>query len=84
MPPRGNRLAGSLRSIDGCQGSFDAYPGEQEGSISSEWGVSDNNRKAKFYRITKSGKKDLVAAEREWQQANDIIARFAALRGESA
>jgi len=55
---------------------------EQEGSIASEWGVSENNRKAKFYRITKSGKKELAAEEREWQKANEIIARFSALRGE--
>jgi len=52
---------------------------EQEGSISSEWGVSDNNRKARFYRITKAGKKDLLAEEREWQKTNDIIARFSSL-----
>ena len=57
---------------------------EQEGSIASEWGVSDNNRKAKFYRITKSGRKELAAEEREWQRANDIIARFSALGGESS
>ena len=57
---------------------------EQEGSIASEWGVSDNNRKAKFYRITKSGKKELAAEEREWQRANDIMARFSALGGESS
>jgi PadR family transcriptional regulator PadR len=56
---------------------------EQEGSIDAEWGVSDNNRKAKFYRITKSGKKELTAAEREWQRANYIMARFSALQGES-
>lgn len=56
---------------------------EQEGSIASEWGVSDNNRKAKFYRITKSGKKELAVEEREWQRANEIIARFSALRGET-
>src|SRR5262250_2059947 len=52
---------------------------EQEGSISSEWGVSDNNRKARFYSITKRGKKALAAEEREWQRTNDIIARFSAL-----
>jgi len=34
MPPRGNRLACSLRTVDGCQGSFDVYPGEQPDSIS--------------------------------------------------
>ena len=57
---------------------------EQEGSIESEWGVSENNRKAKFYRITKSGRKELAAEEREWQRANDIMARFSALEGESS
>jgi transcriptional regulator len=56
---------------------------EQEGSIASEWGVSENNRKAKFYRITKSGKKDLAAEEREWQKTNEIIARFSTLREET-
>jgi len=56
---------------------------EQEGSIASEWGVSENNRKAKFYRITKSGKKELAAEEREWQKANEIIALFSDLRGET-
>jgi PadR family transcriptional regulator len=53
---------------------------EQEGSIGSEWGVSDNNRKAKFYRITARGKKALVAEEREWQKTNEIISRFSGLR----
>jgi transcriptional regulator len=52
---------------------------EQEGSIASEWGVSDNNRKAKFYRITRDGKKELTAAEREWSKAQEIVARFSAL-----
>lgn len=56
---------------------------EQEGSIASEWGLSENNRKAKYYRITKSGKKELAAEEREWQKANEIIARFSALRGDT-
>lgn len=57
---------------------------EQEGSIDSEWGVSENNRKAKFYRITKSGKKDLAAEELEWQRANDILARFSDMGRETA
>ena len=57
---------------------------EQEGSIASEWGVSENNRKAKFYRITKLGKKELAAEERGWKRANEIIARFAALGEEPA
>jgi PadR family transcriptional regulator, regulatory protein PadR len=54
---------------------------EQEGSIASEWGVSDNSRKAKFYRITKTGRKQLETEQRGWQQASEIVARFFALSG---
>jgi PadR family transcriptional regulator, regulatory protein PadR len=57
---------------------------EQERSIASEWGVSENNRRAKFYRITRRGKKELAAEERQWRQANDILARFSKLSDESA
>jgi DNA-binding PadR family transcriptional regulator len=46
----------------------------------SVWGVSENNRRARFYRITKSGKKALAAEEREWEKPNDIIDRFARLK----
>jgi transcriptional regulator len=56
---------------------------EQEGSIASAWGVSDNNRKAKFYRLTRAGKKQLASEKRHWQQTTEIIARFFALEGES-
>lgn len=52
---------------------------EQEGSIASEWGVSENNRKAKFYSITKTGRKLLDVEQRNWQQATEILARFVAL-----
>ena len=55
---------------------------EQEGSIASEWGFSNNNRKAKFYRITRSGRKDLAVEEQEWERTKDIMARFSALKGE--
>ena len=56
---------------------------EQEGSIAAEWGASDNNRRAKFYRLTRAGKKQLESEERQWQQANEIVARFLALKGET-
>lgn len=56
---------------------------EQEGAIASEWGVSDNNRKARFYRLTKAGKKALAAEKRQWDQATSIVARFFALEGDS-
>jgi transcriptional regulator len=54
---------------------------EQEGSIASEWGVSENNRKAKFYRITRAGRKVLAAEKRHWERTTAILARFFALEG---
>jgi transcriptional regulator len=54
---------------------------EQEGAIASEWGVSDNNRRAKFYRITKAGQKQLDSEVTQWAQATEIVARFLALKG---
>ena len=53
---------------------------EQEGYISSEWGVSDNNRKAKFYKLTRAGHKQLVREARQWEQATEIMTRFLAPR----
>jgi len=49
---------------------------EQEGSISSEWGLSENNRKAKFYKLTRAGRKQLREETREWEQTTAILARF--------
>lgn len=49
---------------------------EQEGAISSEWGVSENNRKAKFYKLTRAGKKQLQQETRSWEQATSILSRF--------
>jgi transcriptional regulator len=49
---------------------------EQEGYIASEWGVSDNNRKAKYYRLTRAGRKQLEKEARDWQQTTAILARF--------
>jgi PadR family transcriptional regulator, regulatory protein PadR len=49
---------------------------EQEGYISAEWGVSDNNRKARFYSLTRAGRKQAEREQREWQQASEIVARF--------
>jgi PadR family transcriptional regulator PadR len=57
---------------------------EQEGSIAAEWGVSENNRRAKFYRITKTGQKQLDAEVSQWTQATGIVARFLALKGGQA
>jgi PadR family transcriptional regulator, regulatory protein PadR len=49
---------------------------EQEGYVSSVWGVSDNNRKAKYYKLTRAGRKQLQTEEREWEQTTEILARF--------
>ena len=49
---------------------------EQEGSISSEWGVSENNRKAKFYAITKAGRRQLAKEAENWQRIAGVIARL--------
>ena len=49
---------------------------EQEGSIVSEWGLSDNNRKAKFYSLTRAGRKQLEREAQDWAQATAILARF--------
>jgi PadR family transcriptional regulator len=49
---------------------------EQEGSIVSEWGVSENNRRAKFYKLTRAGRKQLRREAQEWDQTTAILARF--------
>lgn len=49
---------------------------EQEGAISAVWGASENNRKAKFYSLTPSGRKQLAAESRDWKTTTEIIARF--------
>jgi transcriptional regulator len=49
---------------------------EQEGAIASEWGVSENNRKAKFYRLTRAGKRQMEKEAKDWEQTTAIVARF--------
>jgi transcriptional regulator len=49
---------------------------EQEGYIAAAWGVSDNKRKAKFYSLTRAGRKQLEKEAREWERTTGIIARF--------
>jgi len=70
------QISGDLLSVN--YGTI--YPAllklEQEGCIESEWGVSDNNRKAKFYKLTRAGRKQLEQEAREWQQAQAILAKF--------
>jgi PadR family transcriptional regulator PadR len=56
---------------------------EQEGIIRSRWGVSENNRRAKFYELTKAGQRQLRRAAAEWEQTTEILARFLAQSGEA-
>ena len=76
------QISGDLLAVN--QGTL--YPVllklEQEGSIASAWGVSEHNRKARFYRLTRSGRKQLQAECRGWEQTAAIIARFFAVKAE--
>jgi PadR family transcriptional regulator, regulatory protein PadR len=76
------QISGDLLTVN--QGTL--YPVllklEQEGSIVSEWGTSENNRKARFYRLTRDGRKHLQAETRGWEQTAAIMGRFFAVKAE--
>jgi transcriptional regulator len=76
------QISGDLLTVN--QGTL--YPVllklEQEGSIASEWGASENNRKARFYRLTRQGRKQLQAEARSWEQTSAIIERFFAVKAQ--
>jgi len=55
---------------------------EHEGAIASDWGTSENNRRARFYRLTRAGRKQLQTETRDWEQTAAIIARFFEVKGE--
>jgi PadR family transcriptional regulator PadR len=55
---------------------------EQEGSVASEWGASENNRKVRFYRLTRDGRKQLQAESLGWEQTAAIMGRFFVLKAE--
>jgi transcriptional regulator len=76
------QISGDLLSVN--QGTL--YPVllklEQEGAISSEWGTSENNRRARFYRLTRAGRKQLQAETENWEETAAVIGRFFAVKGE--
>lgn len=76
------QISGDLLSVN--QGTL--YPVllrlEQEGAIASDWGTSDNNRRARFYRLTREGRKQLQVEMRDWHQTTEIMARFLSASGE--
>ncbi|HVH71772.1 MAG TPA: PadR family transcriptional regulator [Candidatus Dormibacteraeota bacterium] len=49
---------------------------EQEGYVAGEWGISENNRRARYYRLTRAGRKQLEREAREWQETTAILERF--------
>lgn len=57
---------------------------EQQGFIHGEWGSSDNNRRAKYYTLTPSGRRQLARERREWTQMTDIVGLFLNPRPETA
>jgi len=76
------QISGNLLAVN--QGTL--YPVllklELEGSIASAWGASENNRKARFYRLTRAGRKQLQAETRGWEQTAAIMERFFAAKAE--
>jgi transcriptional regulator len=55
---------------------------EQEGAIASDWGPSENNRRARFYRLTREGQRLLDVEKQDWEKTAAIIARFFALKAQ--
>jgi PadR family transcriptional regulator, regulatory protein PadR len=76
------QISGDLLAVN--QGTL--YPVllklEQEGAVASEWGASENNRKARFYRLTRAGRKRLEAETRDWEQTTEIVSRFFEVKAE--
>ena len=78
------QISGNLLQLN--QGTI--YPAllqlEQMGWISSQWGVSENNRRAKYYSITRAGQKQLGVEEGTWERTSEVMARFLSPAGEDA
>ena len=76
------QISGDLLAVN--QGTL--YPVllklEQEGAIESEWGSSENNRRARFYRLTRAGRKQLQAETQDWEETTALIERFFAVKAE--
>ena len=82
-PLHGYGIARRIEQVSGDRLALNygtVYPAllklEQEGCIASEWGISENNRKAKYYRLTRAGRSQLKQETRQWEETTDIISRF--------
>src|SRR5271154_3248320 len=90
-PLHGYGIARRIEQTSGnrlCLNYGTLYPAllklEQEGWVASEWGLSENNRKAKFYKLTRGGRKQLERETRNWEETTAILARFVAPSGDPA
>jgi transcriptional regulator len=76
------QISGDLLAVN--QGTL--YPVllklEQEGAIASDWGLSENNRRARFYRLTRAGRRQLETETKDWEATAALIARFFAVKAE--
>jgi PadR family transcriptional regulator, regulatory protein PadR len=79
---RTEQISGDLLAVN--QGTrYPVLPRlEQKGAIASEWGPSENNRRARFYSLTRAGHKLLETEKRDWEQTAAIIERFFAVKAE--
>jgi len=89
-PVHGYGIARRIEQISGDQliiqyGTI--YPAllklEQEGYISSDWGASDNNRRARFYKLTRAGRRQVQRECQRWEKATAVLARFVSHREEA-
>jgi len=85
----GQGIARAIQAMSGDELLVDhgsLYPAlqrlETKGWIVAEWGTSDNNRRARFYRLTAAGKKQLMSETRQWERISAAIARV--LRAETS
>lgn len=90
-PQHGYGIARRIEQISGDELEVNygtLYPAlvklEQEGYIASDWAMSENNRRAKFYQLTEAGKKQLQKEEKDWEQATTIMARFLGAREQTS
>jgi len=76
------QISGDLLSVN--QGTL--YPVllrlEQEGAVKSDWGASENNRRARYYRLTREGRRQLHTEVQDWRQTTEIVARFLSAKAE--
>ena len=84
-PMHGYGIARRIEQTSGHELSLNygtLYPAllklEQEGYVASAWGASENNRRARFYRLTRAGRGQVEREAREWERATGIVARFLA------